>query len=356
MGNDVIVIGGGQAGLTTAYHLQRRGVRFLVLEAAERLAGSWPRHYDSLRLFSPARHAALPGLPFPGDPERYPTRDEVAAYLEAYAGYFHFPVRTGVEVTQVLPTGSDFRVLTGDGLVFQTRAVVAATGTYRKPFMPAVPGHPNFPGKVLHALDYRRPDPFRGQRVVVVGAGNSAVQIAAELAQVARVSLAVRGRVQWVPQRPLGRDVHDWITWLGVDQWPLGVFGRLPSPRSVFDPGVYRAAFRQGRLDQRPMFRRFTPDGVIWATGEEEAVDSVIFATGYRANLEFLRGTGALDNRGEPLQRLGQSLTVPGLGYVGLSGQRAYASATLRGADRDAQLVVEHLMGWLKRSRAGGGS
>jgi len=347
---DVIVVGAGQAGLATAYHLRRRGLRFLVLEAGARPVGSWPWHYDSLRLFSPARYAALPGLPFPGNPERYPARDEVSAYLEAYAGHFRFPVLTDVDVAQVLPTGPAFRVLTGDGRTFQARTLVAATGTYRKPFIPDVPGRPNFRGRVLHSLEYRRPEPFAGQRVVVVGAGNSAVQIAVELARVARVSLAARRPVQFVPQRPLGRDVHDWITWLRVDQFPLGIFGRVPSPRSVFDLGAYRAAFRRGQLDRRLMFRRFTGQGVVWGAGTEEAVDSVIFATGYRANLDFLRGTGALDARGEPVQRLGRSLSVPGLYYTGLSGQRAYASATLRGAGRDAQMVVGHLAGFLGRT------
>ncbi|UBV44582.1 NAD(P)/FAD-dependent oxidoreductase (plasmid) [Deinococcus taeanensis] len=356
---DAVVIGAGQSGLATAYHLQQRGLRFVMLETGARPVGSWPQHYDSLRLFSPARYAALPGLPFPGDPEHYPTRDEVAAYLEAYARQFHFPVLTGANVSQVLPTGAAFRVLTDDGRTVESRAVVAATGTFRKPRTPDVPGRPNFQGRTLHSLEYRNAPPFHGERVVVVGAGNSAVQIAVELAQVARVTLAVRTPVPFFPQRPLGWDVHDWITWLRVDQWPLGWLGRLPSPRTVFDPGVYRAAFHEGRLDQRRMFSRFTARGVVWTTGTEEAVDSVIFATGYRTNLDYLWGTGALDARGEPVQRLGRSLTVPGLYYVGLSGQRAFASATLRGAAPDAALVVRHLASHLRaagrRAAAGTG-
>ncbi|UBV44543.1 NAD(P)/FAD-dependent oxidoreductase (plasmid) [Deinococcus taeanensis] len=350
---DAIVVGAGQAGLATAHHLQRRGLPFLMLEAGARPVGSWLRHYDSLKLFSPARYAALPGLPFPGDPDHYPARDEVTAYLEAYARQHRVPLVTGADVTQVLPTGAAFRVLTGDGRTFSTRTLVAATGTYRTPRVPELPGHASFQGRTLHSLEYRQPDPFRGERVVVVGAGNSAVQIAVELARMARVTLAARTPVPFVPQRPLGRDVHDWITWLQVDQLPLGQFGRLPSPRSVFDPGTYRAAFREGRLDQRPMFARFTARGVVWSTGREEAVDSVVFATGYRTGLEYLFGTGALDVRGEPVQRLGRSLTVPGLYYAGLSGQRAFASATLRGAGPDAELVVRYLAGHLQRQSSG---
>jgi len=345
---DALVIGAGQAGLAAAYHLQRRSLRFALLEAGGRAAGSWPQHYDSLTLFSPARHAALPGLPFPGDPDHYPQRDEVADYLEGYARHFRFPVLPGSEVGEVLVTGRGFRVLTADGRALHTRTLVAATGTYRKPFLPQLPGQDTFGGRVLHSLHYRRPQPFAGQRVVVVGAGNSAVQIAAELAQVARVSLATRSAVKFFPQRLLGRDVHDWIAWLRVDQLPLGVFGRLPSPGSVFDAGRYRQALEHRQPDRRPMFRRFSARGVVWADSSEEAVDSVIFATGYRANLDFLRGTGALGAGGEPHQRLGRSLTVPGLYFAGLSGQRALASGTLRGAGRDAEVVVRQLERFLR--------
>ncbi|UQN09422.1 NAD(P)/FAD-dependent oxidoreductase [Deinococcus sp. QL22] len=339
---DALVLGAGQAGLATAYHLQRRGLQFQVLEAGHRPVGSWPLHYRSLKLFSPARHAALPGLPFPGDPERYPSRDEVVAYLNAYAAHFRFPVVTEAEATQILPDDGGFRVLTADGRTFLSRTVVAATGTFRRPFIPAVPGQELFGGTVLHSLAYQEPSPFTGQRVLV-GAGNSAVQIAVELAQVARVTLAVRTPVLFAPQRILGRDIHDWITWLRVDQLTLGHIRRLPSPRNVFDPGLYRTAFRLGQLDQRAMFLQFTAQGVVWPDGQEEAVDTVVFATGYRADLDFLRGTGALDSQGEPVQRLGVSRTVPGLYFAGLSGQRALASATLRGAGQEAALVVEQI-------------
>jgi len=173
---------------------------------------------------------------------------------------------------------------------------------------------------VLHSLAYQEPSPFAGQRVLVVGSGNSDVQIAVELADVAHVTLAARTQLHLAPQRPLGRDIHDWLTWARVDQLTLGHLRRLLSPRTVFDPGRYRAAFHAGKLDQRRMFPRFMAGGVVWPDGQEELVDAVIFATGYRADLDFLRGTGALDGLGEPVQRLWVSRTVPGLYFVGLSG------------------------------------
>ncbi|MFB9990811.1 flavin-containing monooxygenase [Deinococcus oregonensis] len=350
MTEDVIIIGAGQAGLATAYHLQKAGLRFAVLEAGVQATGTWLRHYDSLKLFSPARHASLPGLAFPGHPDHYPMRDEVAAYLASYARHFQFPILPGTSVTQVLPTGQNFRVLTEEGMTLTARTVVAATGTYGTPVIPLLPGQSTYQGQVLHSVHYRQPEPFAGQRVVVVGAGNSAVQIAVELAQVAQVTLAVRHPVAFFPQRPLGRDVHDWISWLKVDQLPLGALGRLPSPRTVFDHGAYQRAVRSGNPRQRSMFLRWTPTGVEWSDGQRESVDCVLFATGYRPKLTYLRGTGALNAADQPIQRLGRSLTVRGLYFAGLSGQRALASATLRGAGKDAEVVLAYIRRHLKWS------
>lgn len=186
---DAVVIGGGSAGLAAAYWLQRRGLMFAVLEAEREPQGAWPAYYDSLTLFTPARHSALPGLTFPGSPQRYPRRDEVATYLRAYAAYFAFPVKKGAEVVSVERGQRAFTVRARDGRSWAARAVVCASGTFRHPRVPELPGQAQFGGKILHSSEYRNPQPFAGQRVVVVGAGNSGAQIAAELSRVARVTL-----------------------------------------------------------------------------------------------------------------------------------------------------------------------
>jgi putative flavoprotein involved in K+ transport len=335
---DTIVIGAGQAGLAAGYHLQQAGLRFLILEANDKLGGSWPCFYDSLLLNSPARYSSLPGLPFPGDPERYPRRDEAVAYLRDYAAHFALPVVTGAQVVQIERTGRYFRVITGEGC-YLTRTVVAATGFFGRPNLPEIPGQIRFKGQRLHAAYYRRPEPFRGQHIVVVGGGNAAVQIGVELAQVARVTLATRHPIHYLPQRLFGRDIHFWLDLTGLDrtQW----LGDKAAP--VFDRGIYRAAITAGRPDWQPMFERFTANGVVWPDGRHETIDTVIFATGYQPNLPYLAGLGALDSAGHVLQRKGASLTVPGLYYVGLPRQRNAASATLRGVGPDARIVVNQL-------------
>jgi putative flavoprotein involved in K+ transport len=241
----------------------------------------------------------------------------------------------------VTPTAREAGIrYTAGGGAYRARAVVAATGSFRDPYLPEVPGRSEFRGRVLHSSDYRNPGPFLGQRVVVVGGGNSGVQIAAELARVACVSLAVRRRVRFVPQRVLGRDLHWWLRWTGLDS--LRLFEDHGTPL-VIDTGQYRQAVAQGRPEQRRVFTRFTPEGVVWADGKAEVVEAVIFATGFQPGLAYLAGLGAVDGSGRVQQRGGVSTAVPGLYFVGLSGQRTFASATLRGAGPDAAWVVRHL-------------
>lgn len=166
---DVVVIGGGQSGLLAAAALVRQGLRPVVLEASDHAAGSWPLYYDSLTLFSPARFSALPGLPFGGDGDRYPHRDEVVDYLSRYADRLGVEVRTRTRVVSVERDGDGFGVTTADGLSVRAAGIVAATGAFGNPLLPALPGQESFTGEVVHAADYRAPAPYAGKRVVVVG-------------------------------------------------------------------------------------------------------------------------------------------------------------------------------------------
>jgi putative flavoprotein involved in K+ transport len=345
---DAVIVGAGQAGLATAQVMCRRGLRPLVVEAGPAPTGSWGRFYDSLTLFSPARYSSLPGLRFPGDQDRYPTRDEVVAYLAAYADRLDLPIELNTRVTAVRWTDGGFRVGTESGAEYRAPLVVSAAGGFGSPYRPPLPGLDSFAGTVLHASEYRRPEPFVGRRVVVVGAGNSAVQIATELAQVTDVTLASRTPVRFLPQRPLGADLHAWLHYTGVERLPLGRWMRQRTVR-VLDPGRYRAAIGAGRPDRRRTFTRLTPDGVVWADGRVEAVDTVLLATGYRAQVTHLAGcvgpggASAVDPDGCPRHSAGVSTVVAGLGFVGLEGQRGIASATLRGVGRDASSVVRRL-------------
>ena len=344
---DTIVIGGGQAGLAAGYYLSRSGLAFTVLEAGPQSAGSWPQYYDSLTLFSPACYSGLPGLRFPGSPAHYPTRDEVVAYLAAYATHFEIPVATNTRVATVVRVGDEFQITASDGRRYLSKTVIAATGSFHRPHIPQLPGQTAFGGRILHSSAYRNPDPFHGQQVVVVGAGNSAVQIAVELARYANVTLATRKPLQFMRQHILGRDIHFWLWLLRVDQLPLGRWLALREANPVLDTGMYQAALAARRPERRPMFVAFSSDGVLWPDGSIESVDAVIFATGYQPNFDYLAPLGALDALGHPRQRAGVSRVMPGLYYVGLAAQRTFASATLRGVGADAAFVVRRLRRYL---------
>ncbi|GAA4609719.1 putative flavoprotein involved in K+ transport [Actinoplanes octamycinicus] len=351
---DLVVIGGGQSGLATAHVALRRSLRPLVLDASPGPGGSWPSYYDSLTLFSPASFSALPGRAFPGDPDRYPVRDEVVDYLAAYAAGLDAEVRFGARVERVTADGGAFTVAVADGSEVRAPAVVAATGGFGTPYLPTLPGLESFTGRVLHAAQYRNPDGFAGARVVVVGGGNSAVQIAVELAGVANVSLATRRPLRFQRQRILGRDFHWWLTRTGLDtsSWgPRLVAGAVP----VIDDGRYRAAIRAGRPDHRPLFAQVDGDRVWWADGTVERVEVIVLATGYRPDLPYLAGTGALDGQGLPRHAGGVSAAVAGLGFVGVERQRSFASATLRGVGRDAGFVLDGLLARAGRHAAGSG-
>lgn len=335
--SDAVVIGAGQAGLAAAHALRRAGRSPVVFEAGQEPVGSWPSYHESLRLFSPARYSSLPGMPFPGDPDHYPHRDEVVDYLRRYAKNLDADIRTGHRVSTVRRRGDRFTVRVEDGTELTTPLVIAASGAFGRPHRPALPGLDSFTGTVLHAADYREPEPYTGQRVIVVGAANTAVQVGYELAKVATVTLATRTPVKFAPQRPLGRDVHFWSVASGFDHLPIGHLLRTAPHLPVNDDGRYRRALAAGRPGQRRVFTAIDGDTVMWPDGTRERVDTILLATGYRAELSYL----------EPAERghgRGISAVHPGLGYVGLEWQRSFASATLRGVGRDARYVVRHLL------------
>lgn len=337
---DAVVIGAGQAGLAAGRSLQRRNANFVIVDSLEQVGGSWAKYYDSLTLFSPARYSSLPDLPFGGDPDRYPLRDEVIEYLQEYRSRFALPVELGRQVVGVDFASEYYTVNFADGAEIETRGLIIASGSFGKPFSPVIGGRQSFRHEVLHSSEYKNPRSFEGKRVVVVGAGNSAVQIAVELSAFADVNLSVRERLRFLPQKVLGKDIHWWFDTLHLNGTNLFSDHGVP----VIDDGTYRHGIKQMGRPVQPVFTAFYDDGVVWPGGEREHVDAVIFATRFRPNLDFLSGLSPNANLDPTEHHKGISTRFPRLAFCGRSGQNGFASATLRGVGRDAELVVRHVL------------
>ena len=344
----VIVVGGGQSGLAAARALRELRMPAVILEAGDRPTGSWPRYYDSLRVFSPAGYSSMPGMPFPGAPDQYPDRDEVADYLEHYAAQLDVEIQTNARVETIQQDGKAFLVFTEDGRVLPASGIVAASGSFSNPYRPSFPGEGSFTGELSHVASYRNPTPYADKRVVVVGAGDSAAQVANELAPVATVTIATRHPLRFIPQRLGGQDVHYWLRETGFDTLPAIWLSKITGGSVVTDSVGFEQTLAEDRVDRRPMFTALDGGRVVWSDGQHEPVDAIILATGYRPSLHYLRELGALDEHEAPLHVGGISSTHVGLVYVGLEFQRSYASNTLRGVSEDARAVIAPLVAWIR--------
>ena len=348
---DTIVIGGGQAGLSVGYHLSRRGVPFLILEANDRVGDSWRQRWDSLRLFTPARFDGLAGMPFPGDRHRFPTKDEMGDYLEAYARHFGLPVKTGVRVDRLSKSGDGLLVSAGDQQ-FIARHVVVAMANYQQPRVPAFARELD-PGIVqLHSSAYRNPAQLRPGGVLVVGAGNSGAELAAEFARNGHrtwLSGKESGEVpfrfdsaaaQLILLKILFRVVFHRIlstsSPVGRRVRPRMLVGAAPLIRvkgkDLSAMGVVRVPRTAGIRNGRPLLD----------DGELLDVTNVVWCTGYEPGFSWI-DLPVFDSDGQPLHRRGVSLAEPGLSFVGLHFLHAMSSAMIHGVGRDAEYIAERI-------------
>jgi putative flavoprotein involved in K+ transport len=340
---DVIVVGASQAGLAIAWHLGRRRLRFVVLEAAPEIGHSWRSRWDSLTLFTPTQDDALPGMPFPGPPGTYPGKDPVAGYLTAYAAEFNLPVRLNARVTDLRRTADGFEARAGGG-VFRARQVVVATGPFQVPVTP--PAAQRLDGSVtqLHSAGYRNPHALPPGPVLVVGGGNSGFQIAEELAATRQADLSVATRAPMLPQRLAGKDLFWWLTRLGLMRVTAeSRLGRRLRARPDFIIGSSRRGLRAAGIRFRPAVAGAEGRTVRFADGSSLDVGIVIWATGYRSDYSWIRIPGVTRD-GQVIHRRGVT-DVPGLYFLGLSWQHTRGSALLGFLREDAAYLAGRITG-----------
>jgi putative flavoprotein involved in K+ transport len=338
---DVLVIGAGQAGLSMAWHLARRGVRYLVIDAAPDIGHSWRTRWDSLRTFTSARYDGLPGEDFPGNADNYPSKDQVAAYLTDYAHRHTFPILTDTRVTRLVPYDDGFTAHTTRGTL-NARTVVVATGAFHVPKVPSIDGSLAVP--TLHSSEYRRPTDLPEGRVLVVGGANSGLQLAEELARGREVVIASGSNPPSVPQRPLGHDLFWWLTRLGLmDKGPDSRLAKRMRARGDLVVGTSRRALRKAGVDFRPRLVAASGRTATFADGSSVEVDSVVWATGFRPDYSWIDAPSLTDSGGTPRHDGGRSLAVPGLWFLGLPWQRNRGSALLGFVQRDAEHLAAQM-------------
>jgi len=332
---DVVVVGGGQAGLALGWHLARQGRDFTILDAASQPAAAWRNRWESLKLFTSVRYDSLPGRPFPGDPDSYPGRDEVVAYLTDYAR--DLPVERESDVRTVHPADGGYRVELA-GRTIDAEQVVIATGPFQVPRVPDIAAELHGSVEHFHSTDYRRPDALPPGPVLVVGGGNTGFQIAAELTATHEVHLSIGSRQTPLPQRVLGRDLFRVLDRFGVMQKTADsrIGRRLQANEDTLIGSRPRTLRRLGAT-LRP--RTVAADGtqVRFEDGTSMTVSSVIWATGYRLDHSFVE-VPVFDG-GRVVHQRGVTAS-PGLYFLGLPWMYTRGSALLGWVGEDAEYIA----------------
>ena len=346
---DTIVVGGGQSGLATGYHLAKQGRSFVILDRHPRIGDAWRTRWDSLRVFTPAKYDGLPGMRFPAPRLSFPTKDQVADYMAAYASRFNLPVRTGVSVDRVLRIGDEFEVKTNAG-TFGAANLVVATGASQAPKVPAFASELSSDVTQMHSSLYKNPGQLHDGAVLVVGLGNSGAEIANEVC---------RSHKAFLSGSPSGEmpGPHGAMTAAFV----LPVFLFLASHLLTLDTPVGRKVLPTMHGQAAPLIRRKvkdlaaagvervarvsgTQDGLpLLADGRTLAVANVIWCTGFRTDFSWINLPDAFAASGAPIQYRGVVASQPGLYFVGQEFQYAFTSDVLPGVGRDAGYVVRQI-------------
>ncbi len=366
---NILIIGGGPAGLTTAGALKQVGLDSTILDSGDQIGQSWSSRYDRLHLHTVRAYSGLAYFPIPRTYPQYLSKNQYAGYLRSYAAHFelNFVPRTTVKRVRPAANGEPGWLVDTASETWSARAVVIATGQFRQPICPDWPGLKDYGGKSLHSSAYRSGSLFMGQRVLIIGAGNSGMEIAVDLVEqgAAQVAVSIRSAPPVVPRDFLGTPAQVFGIWMNslppalsdrvgqtFSRLAFGDLSRygLPAPgwmpfssrrTPVIDVG-FVPALKAGKVSLRPAVLAFTSAGVIYPDQREEPFDAVIFATGFRSGLDKLLETqGLLDQAGNPRFPSGAPTPCPGLYFMGFFD-------SLRGFLYESNLASQQLAQFIK--------
>ena len=345
---DTLIIGGGQAGLSVAYFLRRANLEYLILDDQEKAGGSWLKTWDSLKLFSPVQFSSLSGWMMPKGGEVYPTKTEFISYLENYEKRYDFPIRRNTRVNNVTKEDGLFKVDTNQG-VFYSKTLVSATGTAQRPFIPPYQNRELFKGAQLHSSEYKNFDELLDKKVLITGGGNSGAQVLAEVSKVATTQWITLETPQFLPDDIDGRYLFNQATqkFHGKQDETDTKHKNVSLANIVMIDSVKEARSRDVLHAKRP-FSSFYENGVVWPDGTKEHFDAVIWCTGFKANLEHLKGLHLLEQDNRRETKGTRSIKDPSLWLVGYGSWTGFASATIYGVGKTARQTGKELIEFIE--------
>ncbi|MFD2442451.1 flavin-containing monooxygenase [Bacillus sp. CGMCC 1.16607] len=340
---DVVVIGGGQAGLSMGYFLKKSHMKFIILDNQKRIGDSWRKRYDSLVLFTPRSHSSLPGLPLEGAQNVFPTKDEMADYLERYARTFDLPIQCEVEVEKVYKEGGIFYIQTGQSVI-QAKRVIIATGPFQTPRIPTF--SKKLPQEIvqLHSSQYKNSSQLKEGSVLVVGGGNSGTQIAVELSKTHDTFLSVGQKIRFLPLSLAGKSIFWWFEKIGIlkanRHSTIGKrFKKLGDPIFGYE---LKEKIKNQSVKLKGRSTTIHTDEVVFEDGSKMKVENIIWATGFVSEYPWLHIPNVMTSSGQVRHERGIT-EINGLYFLGLPWQYRRGSALILGVGDDAEYLMEHI-------------
>lgn len=337
---EAVIVGGGQAGIAMGYHLKMNNLSFVILEGNERVGDSWRKRYNSLKLFTPYRYSSLPGLEMKGASNEYPTKDDMADYLEDYVQYFKIPVMCNTKVSKLDQQMDGSFLLQTNNEEIRTQQVIIATGAFQKPNIPNV-----FDQELdvfhIHSSEYRSPSQVPGSDVLVVGGGNSGGQIAVELAKDRKVTIATGHRITFLPLTLFGRSVFSWLELsgllhAGIDTLKGRWFKNLKDP--IFGNEL-KGLIKNKKVYVKPKVIEVNNSEVIFEDHSRLKFDSIIWSTGFVPSYDWIKIKEVISTDGKPIHTRGRT-NSEGLFFIGLPWQYQRGSGLICGVSKDAEYLI----------------
>jgi putative flavoprotein involved in K+ transport len=340
---DVVVIGGGQAGLSMGYYLKQTRLSFLILDKGCAVGESWKNRYDSLTLFTPRSYSSLPGLQLNGEEKQYPTKEEITDYLKLYVNTFLLPIQLNTSVLN-LDKIDHFILNTTQG-EYLSRNIIVATGPFQIPFIPEFSQLLSENILQLHSSEYKNPNQLNRGTTLVVGGGNSGAQIASEISMDSKVYLSVGQQLKFLPQDIANKSIFWWFDKLGVLK--ANVHSKVGQIiKNKLDPIFgfeLKSQLNEGRVVLKPRATSANKNDIFFDDNTSLKVSNVIWSTGFKSDYSWIKIPNVLDEKGIPIHQRGIT-SINGFFFLGLPWQYRRGSALLQGVGTDANYIVEKLL------------